>query len=249
MPRTMAVVQPRMAKRGSISHYTRKLGGQTLLERVVRRVTDCQRLERVAVVISANPDQEAVFDLVPPDVAVFVSHKRDALSRLCDAMEHFRPEAVICVPADQPCIDPVFVDRLVATADEHASCDYISYSSRDGQPTILSPLGIFAEWCRATALTRANREATSAADREHATRYLYSHPEIFRLRLIPVPAELDRDDLRLTLAHEDDWEHLHTIYDALGAEGFDWRRIADLLHRHPAVRERMAHLNRELAMR
>ena len=77
-----------------------------------------------------------------------------------------------------------------------------------------------------------------AADREQVTRYLYSHPEIFGVRLIPVPAELDRDDLRLTVAHDEDWEHLHTIYDALGPERFDWRGIADLLHQHPSVRER-----------
>ncbi len=119
---------------------------------------------------------------------------------------------------------------------------------RDGQPTILSPLGVFAEWCRA-ALVQADGEATAPADREEVTRYLYSHPETFRLRLIPVPSELDRDDLRLTVEHEEDWEHLHTIYDALGPEGFEWRQIADLLHRNPDVLAYMAHLNREVATR
>jgi spore coat polysaccharide biosynthesis protein SpsF len=247
MSRTMAVVQPRLATPGSRAHYARKLGGQSLLERVVRRVTDCQRLERAAVVISDHPDEESVFDLVPRDVAVYVSRKRDALARLCDAIDHFRPEAVICVPADQPCVDPVFIDRLITTAGGHSACDYISYCSRDGLPTILSPLGVFAEWCRSTALGKADRAATAAGDRDNVTRYIYSHPEDFRLRLIPVPAELDRDDLRLTVAHEEDWERLHTIYDALGPEGFDWRRISDLLHQHPDVRERMAVLNREIA--
>jgi len=247
MSRTMAIVLPRMVMLGTKSHYTRKLGGQSLLERVVRRVTDCQRLERVAVVISDRPEEEPVFDLVPRDVTVYVSRKRDPLGRACDAIEHFRPESVVCVPADQPCVDPVFVDRLVASAVEHPTCDYISYCGRDGQPAILSPLGVFAEWCRASALLRADREATATADRDNVTRYLYSHPEMFRLRLMPVPSELDRDDLRLTVAHEEDWEHLHTIYDALGPEGFDWRQIADLLHQHPSVRERMAHLNRAAA--
>ncbi len=85
-----------------------------------------------------------------------------------------------------------------------------------------------APWCKPIA-------ATAPADREEVTRYLYSHPETFRLRLIPVPSELDRDDLRLTVEHEEDWEHLHTIYDALGHEGFEWRQIADLLHRNPDV--------------
>ena len=123
----------------------------------------------------------------------------------------------------------------------------MSATARDGQPVILSPLGVFAEWCKATALLQADRQATAAEDREHITRFIYSHPDKFSLRLIPVPEELDRNDLRLTVAHDEDWEHLHTIYDALGHEGFEWRRIADLLHRNPAVLARMAHLNREFA--
>ena len=130
---------------------------------------------------------------MPRNVAVFVSQRHDALSRVADAIDHFRPDAVVCVPADQPCVDPVFVDRLITTAGEHPTCDYISYSSR-GQPAILSSLGVFAEWCRASALRRADREAVGAIEREEVTRYLYSHPEIFGLRLIPVPSELDRDD-------------------------------------------------------
>ncbi len=245
MSRTMAVIQPHWAACGSKSHYARKLGGQSLLERVVRRVTDCERLERVVVVTSDRPEDEQVFNLVPRDVPVFVSAGRDPLARVRDAIDQYRPDAVICVRGDHPCVDPVFVDRLVSTAVEHPKCDYISYGSRDGQPATLFPLGVFAEWCRATALVRADREAKKPADRERVTQYVYSRPELFGLRLIPVPAELDRNDLRLTVAHEEDWDHLHTIYDALGPEGFDWRRIADLLHQHPAVRERMAHLNRE----
>lgn len=245
MPRTVAVVQPRAG--GTRAHFSRKLGGQSLLERVVRRVTDCQRLDGVVVVVGASPGEEAVFDLVPRDVPVYVSRRRDRLGRVCDAINHFRAGAIVCVPADQPFVDPVFVDRLVATATEHPTCDYVSYSLRDGRPAILSHVGVFAEWCRAEALLKADSDAVQPVDREGVTRYLYSHPELFPLRLIPAPAELDRDDLRLTVDHEEDWDHLHTIYDALGPEGLDWRRIADLLHQQPAVRERMYALNREFA--
>ncbi len=245
MSRTIAVVQPPAGMVGTKSNYARKLGGLSLLERVVRRLTDCERLDGVVVVVGDQPEHEVVFDLVPRDVAVFVSRRRDPLGRLCDALVHHQADAIVRVPADQPLVDPIFVDRLVATAAENELCDYVSYCSRDGRPTILSPLGVFAEWCRADALRRVDSSATAPRDREQPTRFLYSHPQAFHLRLIPVPAELDRDDLRLTVDHEEDWEHLHTIYDAVGPEGFDWRRIADLIHQHPGLRESMARLNRE----
>ncbi len=247
MLNTLAIVHARVGVRGARDHISRKLGGHSLLERVVRRVTDCQRLDGVAVVVGDTPEDEAIARLVPHDVPVFVARPRDELARFVAAMEHFRARSVVRVCADNPFIDPVFIDRLVATALEHPKCDYISYCSGDGRPVVLSSLGIFAEWCRSEALRRANREATAPLDRDQVTRYLYCHPETFRLRLIPVPSELDRDDLRLTVDHEEDWEHVHTLYDALGPDGLDWRRITDLLTRHPAVRERMAVLNRQRA--
>lgn len=247
MLNTLGIVHARTGVPGAKDHVSRKLGGRSLLERVVRRMTDCQRLDGVAVVVGDSPEDEAIAKLVPRDVPVFVAKPTDELGRFRAVIEHFQPNAVVRVSADNPFIDPVFIDRLVATAIEHPECDYISYCSGDGRPVVLSSLGVFAEWCRADALRQAHREATAPSDRALATRFLYSHPETFRLRLIPVPSELDRDDLRLTVDHEEDWEHVHTLYDALGPEGLDWRRIADLLTSHPAVRERMAHLNRQRA--
>jgi spore coat polysaccharide biosynthesis protein SpsF len=244
MSSTMAVVQPAVAAPGTKSAFARRLGGQSLLERLVRRLTDCERLDGVLVVISDCEEDETIFDLVPRDVPVLVSKRPDTLGRLCDAVDRYRPDAVVQVPACRLFVDPIFVDRLVITAAEHPAFDYISYCSRDGRPSILSPLGVFSEWCNSDAIRRAESLAVSRKDRDQPTRFLYSHPEQFRVRLIPAPAELDRDDLRLTVDHEEDWHHLHTFYDALGVEGFDWRRIADLLDQHPGVLERMATLNR-----
>ena len=86
--------------------------------------------------------------------------------------------------------------------------------------------------------------ARSQFDREHVTRYLYSHPEKFNLRLIPAPAEIDREDVRLTVDLDEDWDHALAIYEALGPERLDWQRIARLLDHQPALRSRMAALNR-----
>jgi len=243
----MAVVQPTLAVPGMQAAFARRLGGQSLLERLIRRMTDCQRLEGVVVVIADTEVDEAVIDLVPRDVPVFISKRPDVLGRLCDLVDRYRPDAIVQVPASQPMICPVFVDRLVKTAIEHPAFDYISYCSREGKPAILSSLGVFSEWCSADAVRRTDSLAVTRKDRAQPTRFVYSHPELFRLRLMPAPDELDRNDLRLTVDHEEDWHHLHTFYDALGAEGFDWRSIARLLEQNPGVRARMAVLNREQA--
>ena len=63
------------------------------------------------------------------------------------------------------------------------------------------------------------------------------------MRLIQVPAALDRDDVRLTVEEQEDWEHAEAIFEALGPESLDWQRIAGLLDQQPALRQRMAVLN------
>ena len=128
-------------------------------------------------------------------------------------------------------------------AEADPNCDYMSYCSHDGQPAILSPVNVYAEWFQAAALRKANRRARSQFEREYVTPYLYSHPERFNLRLIPAPIEIDREDVRLTIDLDEDWDHALAIYEALGSDWLDWHRIARLLDHQPALRSRMAALN------
>lgn len=247
MFKTLGVIQVRPEAGQAGSKIGRKLGGQSLLELVVRRVTDCQRLDGV-VVMACDGDEEAqIRQLVPPDVPVLAAAGRDPLANFAAAALRFQARSVVRLCAHNPFIDPVLIDRLVSTADAHPECDYISYCCADGRPAILTQLGVFAEWCSAAALVRADREARRAADRQHVTAYLYSHPELFNVRLIRLPAELDRDDLRLKIDFEEDFEHAQVIFEALGPDEWDWQRIADLVDSQPALRKRMAFLNRTTA--
>jgi spore coat polysaccharide biosynthesis protein SpsF len=241
---TLGIVHVPRSPRGAHAKISRKLGGMSLLELVVRRVTDCQRLDGVIVVPGDTQQDELVRQLVPSDVPTFIGPQKDALSRFVAAAQQAGAQAVVRVCAHHPFVDPVLVDRLVTTADAHPGCDYIGYCRSDGRPAILSQVGLLAEWCSARALVQADREATRPADRDQVTPYVYGHPELFGVRLMSLPPELDRDDLRLKVDLEEDWEHAQVIYDALGTSEWDWQRVADLLDHQPALRRRMAALNR-----
>jgi len=223
-------------------------------------VTDAACLSSV-VVVACDSESDHVAPLVPLDIRFVPYLGRDALGTYAAVLrsEAFGPHdpraggsppcrravpGVVRICADTPFVDPVLIDRLIRTADDHPECDYIGYVLRSGRPAIFSPVGIFAEWCRAEAVMAADRDARDALDRQHPTRFVYSRPERFCVRLIEAPPELDRADLRLTIASEEDWEHTQAIYDAVGPDGMDWQRVADLLDHHPRLRERMAVLNR-----
>ena len=218
----------------------RKLGGKSVLERVVRRVTDSERLSHV-LVLCCESEITSVRQLVPPDVEVVGVANGDSLSAMVSACQRHAADSLIHVLGDNPFIDPELIDRLITTGDAHPNCDYIGYCRGDGRLAILTHLGMLAEWCAVPALERAARDRQT--DRQQPTAFLYGHPELFSIRLVPLPSKLDREDLRFRIDGEEDWEHAHEICDALGHDEWDWRQVVDLLDSHPAVRRRMAHLN------
>jgi len=209
-------------------------------------MTDSMQLGGVIVVACDAPECRLLSKIVPMDVPVVTSDKLDSLSRFAAALEQHPAEAVVRVRGDNPFIDAALIDRLVTAAETLADCDYVAYGSHDARPAA-PHVGVGVEWFRIKALHRANRHAKMPADREEVTRYFYSHPKKFRVRWVPAPAEIDRDDVRLTIVSDEDWDHALAIYDALGPEAFDWQRIARFLNHQPAMRQRMAALNRASA--
>jgi spore coat polysaccharide biosynthesis protein SpsF len=224
----------------------RRFGGKSLLEWVIRRVSDAERISGVVVLAGDDSLSRQLCQHCPPDVPVLHAKARDPLGRLAEAARVLPCQGIVRLNVSHPFVDPDLIDRLVAAA-ETSGCDYSGFSFRDGRPVVLSKLGVFAEWCRSLAVQRANRLATDAADRAETTRYLYSRSDLFAHHMIAVPPRLDRDDLRLAIDDEEDWEELQTILDALGPESLDWQYIASLLDRQPTMRARMANRNRRSA--
>ena len=196
------------------------------------------------MIVVTDPEiADRVHSLTPPDISVFVSRQRDMLAHVAAAARAYDAHQLVRVGLENAFVDPALIDRLVCTANAHPGCEYIGYFSQDGLPVAQSKLGVFAEWARSDAIFKAEALATEKLDRQHVTRYLYSHPELFQLRLIPVPPRLDRQDVRLSIGGEEDWENLQRILDALGPEHLAWQEIAELLDSHPKIRHHMATLN------
>jgi spore coat polysaccharide biosynthesis protein SpsF len=225
----------------------RRFGGKTLLEWVVRRVGDAQRLSQIVVLAGDDPLTRSLADLAPADVRSFVSRADDPLGRLADVVRKFPCDGVVRLSVSTPFVDPILIDRLITVASTCDACDYAGYRLSDGRQAVESKMGVFSEWCSAAAVVKADREARRD-ERQSATRYLYSHPEKFALQLLPAPAKLDRDDLCLAIHDEEDWEHVELILDALGPESLDWQYIMALLDRHPDLARRVAQCQQHPAL-
>ncbi|REJ66860.1 MAG: hypothetical protein DWQ31_13080 [Planctomycetota bacterium] len=242
--KTLGIVQAQGQLAAVGGGRLRKLGGVSLLEWVVRRTTESELLDQVVVVTSEGNYNETAA-AVPNDVAIFVGRQNDRLGQFCEAIDEYRPDHVVRICLDNPFTDPSLIDRLIITASEHPLLDYVGYCAADGRPALFCPAGVFSEWFTAEALQKADRESTDPQERNDITRYIQAHPELFHVRLIPAPAPLARDDLRLRVDLSEDWEHAEAICDALGPDELDWQGITRFLEHQPHIRRRMATLNRD----
>lgn len=222
----------------------RRFAGKTLLEWVVRRVSDADHLEQIVVVAGPDPLSRSLAQLAPPDARIFVTEAKDPLGRLASVVRQIPCKGVVRLSVSDPFVDPILIDRLVLSVAGEDDCDYACFCFGDGRAAHSSRMGVFADWCRAEAVLKADRQAKSPADRRELARFFYSRPESFAIRKITVPARLDRDDLRLAIRDEEDWENVEMILEALGPESLDWQFITSLLDRHPSLCQRMAEHNR-----
>ncbi|ADB17358.1 Spore coat polysaccharide biosynthesis protein F CMP-KDO synthetase-like protein [Pirellula staleyi DSM 6068] len=226
----------------------RRFAGKSLLEWIVRHATESHFLDRVVVLAGNDPVARSLAEVAPPDVTVYGCSAGDPLSRLAATATRFPAESIVRLSVSQPFVDADLIDRLISTAESDPATDYVSFAHADGRPAITTGTGVAAEWINVTALLEADRDADQPLDRQHPSRYLYRHPGHFHVRMLPLPKLLDRDDLRLAIQDELDWEFVQMLIDALGPDSLDWRVVASLLDRHPSLCQQMAARNFELAM-
>jgi spore coat polysaccharide biosynthesis protein SpsF len=192
----------------------RKIKGRPMIDWVVGRAGRIPELDETVVATSVlEQERPLVEHLQAQNVTVARGPEEDVLARFVHAAEAEDADAVVRLTADCPLLMPE-VSGKVVQAFKRQECDYASNTIERTYPR-----GLDTEVISTEALQKADRKATSSADREHVTRHVRKRPEQFRL--CPVTGEVDRSDLRWTVDEEADLKLVRRIYEALGTQAMD----------------------------
>jgi spore coat polysaccharide biosynthesis protein SpsF len=201
---------------------------RTILGHVIGRARRAATVSKVVVATTTQPlDDELASLAVRLGAGVFRGSETDVLGRFAGALAAAGPaDAVVRLTADNPALDPAFVDAAVA---HHLS------TGADYTYTTGLPLGTNVEVIGAAALRRAAAEATQPDEREHVTPYLRRHPELFRLEMLPLAVPPAVAALRLTVDYPSDYALLSLLFTKLGPDFSltDPAGLPALLARHP----------------
>jgi spore coat polysaccharide biosynthesis protein SpsF len=221
----VAIIQARLGSTRLPGKVLMDVVGETVLERVVRRVERFTLVDDIIVATSTlHPDDAIVKECARIGVPIFRGSESDVLARFVGAAAETDADVCVRLTADCPLLDPGVSDKIISVFMEaDGAADYASNKIPQSFPR-----GLDTEVFSRDALERAAREARERYERVHVTPYLYRHPEIFSL--ISVTSEVDRADWRWTIDTPEDLEFVREIYSRLeGREDFSWEEVVALI--------------------
>ncbi|MFN8533056.1 MAG: NTP transferase domain-containing protein [Dehalococcoidia bacterium] len=227
---TLALIQARMSSSRLPGKVLADIAGEPMIVRVVDRVRQAETIDRVAVVTSDQPDDDALARLCADrGIPCFRGSLDDVLDRFYRATLAFEGETIVRITGDCPLIDPAVIDRVVR-AFELGGCDYATNTLRYTYPD-----GLDVEVFDRAALARAHAEAVKPSEREHVTPYLRLSGR-FRTRNVEHATDLSKRGDQWCVDTADDLDFVRAVYFRLAeVPGFGFEDVLALLEREPML--------------
>jgi spore coat polysaccharide biosynthesis protein SpsF (cytidylyltransferase family) len=202
----------------------RRFHGLSLLERCVRRLSESTTLDQI--VITGLPSYLNQLQTASLCGAKWMpSLASDSFGRVREVAERTQACWLVLVSPTCPFLDPSLLDRLITSAWARPEADYVGFIASQHPRRNLAHLGLVAEICTRRSLQQVvERRLDSQAE---VPQILRAHPNVFQMRLIPLPPALDRADLRFALENNDDWDQASAYLEAAG-EDLTWQRLVEL---------------------
>jgi len=227
--KVVAIVQARMGSTRLPGKVLLKLGEDTVLSCVIRRVRRFRRADDLLIATTTETSDDLIVQAAQScGAAVFRGSESDVLDRYYQAARSVNADVIVRITSDCPLIDPEVsdytIDRFLQVRPDYAS-------------NVLErtyPRGLDTEVIDFPALECAWREARVPYEREHVTPYLYRRPE--RFRLLSVTGDRDNSSYRWTLDTPKDLDFLRAVYArGKGSPDTSWRAVLKILQRDPEL--------------
>ena len=229
----LAMIQARCGSTRLPNKVMKDLCGKPLLQWVIERVSHSKYIDEVMVVTSIKKDNFPIIRLCTElGIRVGIGSEDDVLDRYYQTAKLLKPEYVIRITADCPCIDAELIDYGI----EQMKKD-IDYCSNTIVPTF--PDGLDFEIIKFSALELAWKDAKHTYEREHVTQYLIHHPELFNQMNIASPIG-DFNNERWTVDEDADYRVVSEIYrffvEQKSDEMFSYKDVLDFIKSHSDIK-------------
>lgn len=202
------------------------IAGRPMIGHLLDRLKLARRAERIVICTSPLEQDDPLIDVAREEgIDYYRGHPDDVLLRLTNAAAQFNVDTVVSCTADNPFVDPEYIDRLV---DYHLAHGH-DYSRTEGLP-----FGTFAYTLSYPAMVRAC-EIKATTETEVWGGYFTQTGQFTWGEMVVDDPAVRWPQLRLTVDTPADFELIERIFDELYKAGsvFSLRDIVNLLRRRP----------------
>lgn len=207
--------------------------GKPMLYYVIERLKAARSLDRIVIATTTKEEDDVIANFARDQgVDTFRGSEHDVMSRVIGAADSVDADVVVEITGDCPLVDPDLVEQTIRVFKYNEGVSYCANSYISSYPD-----GMDTQVIDLRALKESYTMTDSKLDREHVSRYIVNHPEIFRHAYLIAPPSLEWPGLGLTLDEQSDYELIKAIIEALGKESvtFGCREIISFLRANPRL--------------
>lgn len=238
--RAIAIIQARMGSTRLPGKVMKKLGDKTVLEHVIRRVSNVPELDGVVVATTTlEMDDVIAQEAQTCGAKVYRGEEHDVLGRFYGAAINEQADVIVRITSDCPFIDSGIISRLLQIYQSR-QYDYVSNTLERSFPR-----GLDAEVFSFESLEMAYQFAHESSLREHVTPYIYMNKD--RFALYSYTHETDCSRYRWTLDTDEDWQLIEKMYSCLyDPEAiFKWQDALNLMNLQPELAKINEHVEQK----
>jgi len=208
--KTVATIEARMTSSRLPGKVLLPVQGQPLLHHLVARLKAVSSLDEIVLATTVNATDDVLETFAEEEgIGCFRGSEDDVMSRVIGAAESANADVVVEITGDCPIIDPQLVEQTIRMFKAHGA-DYVSNSLIRSYPD-----GMDTQVFRLETLKRSAGMTNDPLDREHVSRHICKHPELFRHVHLIAPPALHWPELGLTLDEEADYQLLKKVIESL----------------------------------
>lgn len=187
--------------------------GKPMLWHLIRRLRAVPSLDDIVVATTSNRTDDPLAAVArDTGVSVFRGSEEDVMGRVLGAGQLVSADVIVEITGDCPVIDPDLVEQTVRVFRHNTA----AYVTNCGVPSYPDGMNTQVFWL--DTLAQSASMTDDPEDREHVTKHIREHPDLFPALHVVAPPSLHWPELFLTLDEKEDYELLRRVIEYFGED-------------------------------
>lgn len=203
--------------------------GKTIPEIIIESLKKQFNFSRVVLATSKKKEDDVIEKIaLKLKINCFRGDENNVLKRFIDCAETFNATKIIRICSDNPFINNKYI-KVLSDQIMRNEYEYISFKWDNGDPVMLSHIGVFAESMTLDFLKKISNFTNKSFYQEHVTNFLYENRDLFNFKFLKTPSYLKgKQNIRLTVDTKEDFNICKELYKKIMLKSPHFE-ISDLL--------------------